>query len=117
MYVLTKKGIFFTRTSSFTKSNFLLLANIKPNSWIATVVERQYEQYFENAVLLSTEYKKFYLKEFNSFNIYLSQRYNLFSEEISLFDTTKIYYRNVTSYIMGQLMTKDNDSNVFYPLI
>lgn len=68
------------------------MAEVKRNSYAASIIEKKYETYFGNAVCLRKLYRKYYKKEFLAFNTFLAQKFCLLPNQISIFPTDKIFY-------------------------
>jgi hypothetical protein len=61
-------------------------------SYIGQLVSRIHDYYFKNSILLKKEFKKYYKKEYSSFNDYLDKKHNLFQDEISELNYNIAYY-------------------------
>ena len=68
---------------------------IKKRSYIAITFSKIYDFFCNNAINLKKEYKKYYQKEYLSFEEYLQQKHNLFKDEIECLNNQNSYYKNI----------------------
>ena len=82
-----------------------------------TVAIKLFDYHFANAISLRKEYRKYYKKEFATFNSFLAQRHNLFSAEIEDIAHKKIFYKDlsITSDLnIAELMNDEIISKAFW---
>ena len=114
MYLFTGKHLFFTKSSGFTKLNYLKLANVKKGSYAESIIAKQFDLLFTYAIDLNKEYEKYYAVEFSSFTAFLSQRFCLFPDEIDAFEDNIIFCSLVSDYEVEDLFRSHGDEeNIF----
>ena len=76
-----KNIFFFKRENIPDKNEFIRLFGVNKNTFAGNMVSRIYDQYFKGATNFRVEYKKYYIKEFSSFESFIRNHFN-FEEEI-----------------------------------
>lgn len=84
--------LFFNKCEVGTKNKLLVLYGVKRNSYAGRVVARIYDTYFGNPIDIKREFKKYYKKEFKSFEQYLVCRFNMPEELAKRIAAEKKYY-------------------------
>lgn len=109
--------LFFVKTAKLNKCNFRKYLGIKRKTYMNTVVIRLFDYHFANAISLRKEYRKYYRKEFTTFDSFLAQRHNLFPAEIEDFAQKRIFYKDlsITSDLnIVELMNDEIISKAFW---
>jgi len=88
----TGNYIFYNKNSIFKKSYFFNILGVISKSYIGSIISRIYDYYFINSRSLNKEYRKYYRKEFNTFEDYLNKKHNLFKYEIDKLNNKNVYY-------------------------
>lgn len=89
--------VYFKKNMRFNKRAFLRTIGIRRKGYMSRVATRLFEYYFANSISLRKEYRKYYRKEFHSYELFLSQRHNLFNPEIELLKTGRGYYKDLST--------------------
>lgn len=91
-----EKGLFFVKDKSNSSlKSFFKKALVKKNSYAGRIVVKMYNRYCKYAINLENDYKKYYSKEFGTYDEYLSIRYNLSDNEVNYFKKHKSFYVNL----------------------
>lgn len=109
------KRIYFNRSKKYKKSYFYKILGFYPKSYFGQVIARIYDFYFKNAKLLKKDFKKYYKKEFASFDEYLNKKHNLFNNEIEKLKPNIAYFSEKLGsdrYAVGGLLEYMDDNTL-----
>jgi len=115
MIIDTGRYTFYNKSPCLKKSYFFKYFDIKPRSYIGQIISRIHDYYFKNSSLLKKDFKKYYSKEYSSFEDYLDKKHNLFQEEINRLNRNAAYYSEkliAERYKACSLLSNDFDNNV-----
>lgn len=85
--------IFFIKNDDMRKKCFLKSFNVKNKSYLYQLYGRLYDYIIGDGINLYEEFEKYYSKEYSSFEIFLSEHYNIPDELVEKFNNTKSYYK------------------------
>ena len=108
-------NIYYNKIYKLKKSYFFKMLGVKEKSYIGRIISRIHDYYFKNEQLLKKEFKKYYSKEFGSFENYLDKKHNLFDEEIEKLDYKLAYYSEkqfAEKYAIDELIDDIHENNV-----
>ena len=105
--------IYFQKTKNNSYKAMLKYFKIKKNSYFSYFFKRLNYELFCNSTNLYAEYKKFYKKEFNSYEDFLSKKYNLFDCELNRFSNLKKLCYKEFSYADDKVVNTLCDDKFF----
>ena len=111
----TGRYVYFNKSVHLNKSYFFKSLGVKSKSYIGQVISRIHDYYFINSHSLRKDYKKYYRKEYSSFNEYLDKKHNLFKHEINELNYRVAYYSEkhfAEKYKTSNLLSHDYDDNI-----
>jgi len=112
MPIINEK-IYFIKTKGLNKSAFRKYLGVRRKTYMDNVMVRLFSYYYSNATSLKKEYRKYYKKEFATFEEFLSQKHNLTPNEIERL-LENAYYKDlsiVPDYDIAELMNDDTISS------
>jgi len=115
MIIDTGRYIYFNKSFKLKKSYFFKFLDIYPRSYIGQIISRIHDYYFKNSHLLKTEFKKYYKKEFSTFEDFLDKKHNLFKNEIKELNYNNAYYSEkivAERFKVCNLLDNDFEDNV-----
>ena len=92
---LVKYGdlVFFNKNNRMKKKNFINLFKVKKKTSFYNLYSRLYDFLIGGDTNLYKEFKKYYNKEYKSFEEFLIERYNMDEELLKKFKNRKSYYK------------------------
>ena len=92
---LVKYGdlVFFNKNNRMKKKNFKNLFKVKKKTYFYNLYSRLYDFLIGGDTNLYKEFKKYYNKEYKSFEEFLIERYNMDEELLKKFKNRKSYYK------------------------
>jgi hypothetical protein len=111
----TGRTIYFNKSFYLKKSYFYKSFGVRPKSYIGQIISRIHDYYFKNSCLLKKDYKKYYKKEYSSFNDYLDKKHNLFQHEIKDLNYHAAFFSNkhiAERFKSSELLSYTYDDNV-----
>jgi hypothetical protein len=115
MIIDTGRYIFYNKSFRLKKSCFFKCLNINPRSYIGQIISRIHDYYFKNSHLIKKDFKKYYKKEFSSFENFLDKKHNLFQNEIKELNHNNAYYSEkiiAERFKVCELLNNDFGDNV-----
>ena len=94
---------FFIKRNNININKFLKYFGIKKHTFMELVINDLFFNLFGNSINLYKEYRKFYKKEYPTFNDYLQQKHNLLPKEAKLFQNKNSYYKEINKYYMDEI--------------
>ena len=97
---LVKYGdlVFFNKNNRMKKKNFINLFKVKKKTYFYNLYSRLYDFLIGGDTNLYKEFKKYYNKEYKSFEEFLIERYNMDEELLKKFKNRKSYYTKFEQY-------------------
>lgn len=86
---------FYIKSRKNRKRKAYTYFGVEKKSYFGRLVSRIYDYYCLGATNLFREYKKYYRKEFDSFDSFLEKRYNLFPNEIEQVNSKQLMYKEI----------------------
>lgn len=105
-------NFYFIKNRGISKNKFIKAFGVSKKSYMGRVFSRLFIYYCDGAINLKSEYRKYYKKEFTSFNIYLMERHNLLEKEASKLNNKKTYYKNIEYNPERNIEYLIEDSNI-----
>lgn len=93
--IIIDGNIFFEKSRLLSKARMLRKMGVKKNSYMENVIERLYDYYFDGAICISKDYKKFYKVEFESIKQFLECKFNLEEELANELSKKSLYYNDI----------------------
>ena len=85
--------IFFIKTSDMSKKNFLKLFFVKKRTYLYQLYSRLYDYIAGNSINLYEEYKNYYANEYDTFDSFLLEHYNLPKDLVKIFNKKNSFYK------------------------
>lgn len=85
--------IFFIKTIDMSKKKFLKLFFVKKNTYLYQLYSRLYDYIAGNSINLYEEYKNYYANEYDTFDSFLLEHYNLPKDLVKIFNKNNSYYK------------------------
>lgn len=87
--------IFFDKKVVGSRRSLQKKFGLKGRSYAGNIMRRIYHYYFENAINVKREYKKFYKKEFPQYIDYLVCHFNISNQLADKISKSKLYYSDL----------------------
>lgn len=116
-YILSSDEIFFDKNCINDENEIFYILGVKKNSYAGSIFSRLYDLYFDHSIQLKNEYKKFYRKEYLSFESFLFDKYNLSQSEIDRFSCCNLYFKHyslIPGYGVNYILEDKRISEIFW---
>lgn len=90
---LVGKELFFSKTLKTSRFCLFLYFKVKRRSYIGQILYRLWEYFVKNNILLYSEYKKYYIREYKNYAEYLERHYTLPSDLVKKILNNKLRYK------------------------
>lgn len=94
--VIISNHVFFPKKSIVSLSGAYKFFGVKKNSYMGSIVQRIYDYYCGGAINLYRTYRKYYKKEFSSYEEFLERHFNLFPDEVRSISSKHLYYKDTS---------------------
>ena len=84
--------VLFKKNNKMQKRNFIRIFKVKKNSYFYNLYSRLYDFLIGGSVNLYKEYRKYYKKEYKTFEKFLIERYNMDEGLLEKFKNRRSYY-------------------------
>lgn len=112
--------VFFKK--SFYTNSFMVYRyfGVKKKSYMGDLVTKMYDFYCRGAKNLYREYKRYYKKEFSSYEEFLLKKYNLFHHEVDDLSSPLLYCKDIgelKDYSIEQLCEDEEIQQTLYDFL
>ena len=88
--------VFFVKMNNMTKKEFLNIFKVKKNTYFYKLYERLFDYLISGCINLNDEYNHYYKNEYNCFELFLEEHYNIPRDLIPFFNNKISCYKNKT---------------------
>lgn len=112
MLVIISNHVFFPKKTTVSLCGAYKFFGVKKNSYMGSVVHRIYDYYCEGAINLYRTYRKYYKKEFSSYEEFLEKHFNLFPDEVRSISSKHLYYKDTSFQPENNITNLIEDSEI-----
>ena len=94
--MIISNHVFFLKKSTVCLGGAYKFFGVKKNSYMGSVVQRIYDYYCGGAINLYRTYRKYYKKEFSTYEEFLEKHFNLFPDEVRSISSKRLYYKDTS---------------------
>ena len=94
--MIISNHVFFPKKSTVSLCGAYKFFGVKKNSYMGSVVRRIYDYYCGGAINLYRTYRKYYKKEFSTYEEFLGKHFNLFPDEVRSISSKHLYYKDIS---------------------
>ena len=112
MLVIISNHVFFPKKTTVSLCGAYKFFGVKKNSYMGSVVHRIYDYYCEAEINLYRTYRKYYKKEFSSYEEFLEKHFNLFPDEVRSISSKHLYYKDTSFQPENNITNLIEDSEI-----
>ena len=110
--MIISNHVFFSPKSIFSLCRAYKFFGVKKNSYMGSVVRRIYDYYCGGATNLYRTYRKYYKKEFSTYEEFLEKHFNLFPDEVKSISSKHLYYKDISFQPANNITNLIQDSEI-----